>query len=277
MPALLLLLAASVAGQPRSQARPGDPPAAPTATDRLAAMKAAAGRYEFAREAGPLALAAEPAFRLGNQSTAVLEGAIFLWDDASGRPEAAAQVFLLRVPEAPAGKWIHEFTSLSTGPLAASKGGEVVWSPRGSAVEFRPVPGAPKPLAGPAQRLRQMRALAGEFKADDDLDAKSRYTALRLLTTPVARYGKAGGTPEDGALFAFAEGTDPEVFLFVEARPGKDGLEWQYACAPMSCWPLRVTHGGRIVWEVPRRYSDDRSRPFYVLDDMPEPAPAPRP
>ena len=44
---------------------------------------------------------------------------------------------------------------------------------------------------------------------------------LRLLTTPVARYGKAGGVVEDGALFAFVEGTDPEVFLFLEVREGE--------------------------------------------------------
>ncbi len=266
MTAMLLILAAAASGQ-----APGPKADAPAqAAARLSAMKAAAGGYEFAREAGPIRLQPEPAFRLGNQSNGVLEGAIFLWNDKDGRPEAAAQVFLHRDRAFPEGKWIHEFTSLSTTPMTASRKGAVRWSPDGPGVTFRGLPGAPKPAATPAQRLRQMRALAEEFKAEDDFGAEGRIVALRLLTTPVARYGKAGATPEDGALFAFVEGTDPEVFLFVEARPGKDGLEWQYACAPMSCWPLKATHKGRIVWEVPRRWPDNPSRTFFSLDDLPE-------
>ena len=265
MNALILIVAASTLGQ-----APAPKPDAPArAAARLASMKRAVASYEFAREAGPIQVQAEPAFRLGNQSNNVLDGVIFLWTDKEGRPEAAAQVFLFRDSAYPSGKWIHEFTALSAGPLTASREGLVRWSP-GPGVTFRAAPDAPKPAATPAQRIRQIRAVAEGFKADDDLGAEGRITPLRLLTTPIARYGKAGSMPEDGALFAFVEGTDPEVFLFVEARPGKDGPEWQYACAPMSCWPLRVTHKGAIVWEVPRRWSDDRSKPFFALDDLPE-------
>ncbi len=272
MTALPWILAATLLGQA--------PSPKPDATARLAAMKTAAAGYEFARDAGPIRLQPEPAFRLGNQSNNVLDGAIFLWTDRDGRPEVAAQVFLFRDQANPGGKWIHEFTTLSTAPLAASRDGAVRWSPDRPGLTFRAAPGAPRPAATPAQRLRQMRTLAEGFKAEDDLGAEGRIAALRLLTTPIARYGKGGSTPEDGALFAFVEGTDPEVFLFVEARPGKDGLEWQHACAPMSCWPLKVMHKGSIVWEVPRRWSDDRSKPFFALDGPPEagdaPAEAPR-
>jgi hypothetical protein len=111
-----------------------------------------------------------------------------------------------------------------------------------------------------------MRALAEEFKAEDDFGAGGNIVALRLLTTPVARFGKPGSTPEDGGLFAFVVGTDPEVFVFLEIRPGSNGLEWQYACAPMSCWPLKVSHKGQLVWEVPRRATDDSSKPFFCLE-----------
>lgn len=264
----LLTLAASLTGQaaPTPPAEAARNPAA----ERLALMKEMAAVYDFAREAGPLALRPDPAFRLGDQATGnVLEGAIFLWSDSAGRPEVAAQVFLLKVREKPEGIWLHEFTSLSTGTLVAGQGGSPKWSPATPGVAFRPVPGAPRPAASPAQRLRQIRALAEEFKAEDDFGAEGRFVSLRLLTTPVARYGKPGATPEDGALFAFVEGTDPEVFLFVESRPGPAGPEWQYACAPMSCWPLKVAHKGQKVWDVPRRPTDDASKPFYCRTDRP--------
>ena len=74
-----------------------------------------------------------------------------------------------------------------------------------------------------------MRAVADEFIADDDFGGGGKYHRLRMLTTPIARYGKAGGTVEDGALFAFVEGTDPEVFLLIEARAGEKGPAWHYA------------------------------------------------
>jgi hypothetical protein len=86
-----------------------------------------------------------------------------------------------------------------------------------------------------------------------------------LLPTPVARYGKAGAAVLDGALFAFVTGTDPEAFLFIEARAGRDGPEWQYAFAPMTCWELKGSHRGVQVCTAPlREGAADPSRPYYV-------------
>jgi hypothetical protein len=266
MNVMTLLLVVSILGQSPTPARDAPNPAA----ERLAVMKESVTIYEFSRDTGPIKLQPDPAFRLGNQANGVLEGAIFLWVDPVGRPEAAAQVFLHKSRENPAGIWLHEFTSLSTGQFVASQRGTPRWSPASPGVDFKPVPGAPKPATTPVQRLRQMRTLAEEFKAEDDFGSEGNIVALRLLTTPVARYGKAGGTPEDGGLFAFVVGTDPEVFLFLEVRTGSNGPEWQYACAPMSCWPLKVTHKGQLVWEVPRRSSDDPSRPFFCRTYRPD-------
>jgi hypothetical protein len=231
--------------------------------DRLTFMKDSAKIYEFTREGGPIQLRDDPVFRLGDQGGGVKDGAIFLWNDPLGRPEAAAQVFFLRLDNG-SGIWLHEFTSLSTRPFVAVERGTARWAPNEPGVSFKPIPGAPKPAVSALARLRQMRALANEFKAQDMFgDNRTTYEPLRLLTTPVARYGKAGAVPEDGTLFAFVEGTDPEVFLFIEERKGPDGPQWQFACAPMSCWALKVQHKGKPVWDVPRRQSEDPSKPFF--------------
>jgi hypothetical protein len=107
-----------------------------------------------------------------------------------------------------------------------------------------------------------LRDLAAEFRAEDDFWRRG-WNALRLLPTPISRYGKAGGTPEDGALFAFVLGTDPEAFLFIEARNGASALEWQFAFAPMTCWALKAEHKGRSVWSLPFRDSSNPFRTFF--------------
>lgn len=236
-----------------------------TPVERLEYLKVAMKSYDFSRAGDtPAAIKVQPdpVFRFGRPSVDLLDGAVFLFTDDVGRPEAAMQPFLKRSSQLPQGRWIHEFTSLSTGPIVAKRDGKPRWYPAGSGLEFRPVPDAPKPAATPAARLRQMRAVADEFHADDDFRSGG-WRALRMLTTPIARYGKVGAIPEDGALFAFVEETDPEVFLFVEVRKGPNGPEWQYGLAPMGCWAVKVKLKGREVWKLPLRSVGDPTKPLY--------------
>jgi hypothetical protein len=260
---VLPVTAGPPAAGPQDEKKPRDRDA-----ERMKIMKDSANRYVFTSggdHPSELKLRQEAAIRLGKQGDGVvLDGAIFLWEDDVGRPAAAAQIFLLKEAGRPDGQWRHEFTSLATGPFMATEGGRPRWTPMVAGVSFRPIPGAPKPAETPQLRLRQMHDLAAEFRAEDDFWGKG-WNALRLLPRPIGRYGKPGGTPEDGALFAFVLGTDPEAFLFIEARPGAkgQGLEWQYAFAPMTCWALKAERKGRVVWSIPLRNSDMPFRTFY--------------
>jgi hypothetical protein len=241
--------------------------------ERLQFMKESVRGYEMTVSGGgpgPLKLQADPAFRLGKQGAdTVVDGAIFLWTGQTGRPEAAIQAFLIKTEREPEGLWVHEFTSLAPGPLAATRQGRVAWSPVRPGLEFRPLSGAPKPGATAAQRQRQMRELAQEFKASDDFHGKG-WSELRLLAKPISQYGRHGSEVEDGALFAFVLGTDPEVFLFLEARPGRDGLGWQYAFAPMTVFAVQASHHDRPVWSLPSRDpANDPSRTFFDTTYIP--------
>ena len=270
-PAYLLILGLALLDQGSASDAPSVADGRNTPEERLTSMRDAMKIYGISRDAdgsGSLKLLEEPVFRLGRQGN-LLDGAVFLFVDEVGRPEVAIQPFLERTETHPGGKWLHEFTSLSTGPLYARRGGNTRWQPTTPGVEFRPLPDAPKPAASAAARLRQMRAIADEFVADDDFGGGGTYRRLRMLTKPIARYGKPGGTPEDGALFAFVEDLDSEVFLFVEARQGKDGLKWQYGLAPMGCWAVKAKHKGREVWSLPRRSTGDPSQPLYSYQFWP--------
>jgi hypothetical protein len=242
-----------------------------TPGERLESMRAMMKGYRLTLQddsAPPFELQEEPAFRVGRQKGNFVDGAIFLWMDDVGRPEAAMEAFLLSEDDAPDGKWIHEFTSLSTRPIAASRNGNRCWFPAVAGLEFRPVPNAPSPAATTSARYRQMSAIAANFHADDNFGDRG-WEVLRMLTKPIARYGKAGKTPEDGALFAFVEGTDPEVFLFLEVREAAGRPEWQYALASMGCWAMKVRFTGQEVWNLPRRSTGDPTWPLYNFQFWP--------
>ena len=265
----LALLASLFAAQAPGEVTPKEK------EERLALMKESVAGYEITRSddrAASIRVMPEPAFRIGKQGVGDLtDGAIFLWTDEVGRPEAAMQMFLLKSRDDPQGTWLHEFTSLSTRPIVAVDSGVTKWRPARAGLVFLKLDGAPKPATTPTQRLRQMRDLAGGFRGEDNFGDRG-WRKVRMLTTPIARYGQPGRTPEDGALFAFVEGTDPEVFLFIEARPGAGGLEWQYALAPMTCYALKVERDGREVWTLPRRDSGDPSLPFFDMRYEPRPS-----
>src|SRR5271156_2607058 len=101
---------------------------------------------------------------------------------------------------------------MPTVPLVASLGARPLWHPAGPGIRSEPIPGAPRPAATAAERLRQMRALAREFKASVDLEKGG--TELRLLSQPLFRYE----SKSDGALFAFVMATDPEALLVIDER-----------------------------------------------------------
>lgn len=256
---IVMLIAASLLGQ------------AGKADENLETMKGVASSYRFALDGGrtgPLRLGTDPSFRMGKQSADdVLDGAVFFWSGDQGRPEAVLQVFQVKNANDSGGHWVQEFISLSPGTFTSDRDGKPSWSPRRPGVEFRPVPGAPKPAENPAQRTRQMKALMQDFRVSDNFKNKG-WSELRLLPTPVARYGKPGSGVLEGALFAFALATDPEAFVFLEAREAPGGLEWQYAFAPMGCFGLKGTLKGQLAWEVPyKKDAYDPSQVYFVRLD----------
>jgi hypothetical protein len=62
----------------------------------------------------------------------------------------------------------------------------------------------------------------------------------------------------DGALFTFlcSEGTDPEVWLLIEARQEGGRTRWEYACCRFSNRDLYVQRKGKDVWSSVRSKTD---------------------
>jgi hypothetical protein len=229
--------------------------AAPSAIDkehaqRLKQMVAAAADYELWRgreDEQPLERVERPVLRWSNPVRATDDGAVFIWADKNDdkRPAAAMCIY----GSGPDGVE-HEWQSLSTEPLRATYRGATVWSPQTAGLEFHPVPGATEPAAAtPARRLAQMHGLLRDFSAT--LGNEPKQHELRVLTHPIYRYGDERAELVDGAVFAFAQGTDPEILLLLEARQ-KDGklASWSWAAARMSMVPLDLKYRGELVWSV---------------------------
>jgi hypothetical protein len=232
------------------------------AANRLKEMKRSAGRYRIEIDDGramPLTLVKEPALRWTNPLRITFDGAVFLWV-ANGRPEVAASFY--RKQERGRLREDHEFQSLAAVPLTASYEGRVIWTPQEVGVTLAPIPGAPKPAATPSARLRQMRALALEFRAETKDNTAT--TPLRLLTQPLYRYEANRADLADGALFAFVFATDPEVLLLIEARLAGDALAWHYGLARMSGRTLQAWHKDRNIWQVSQIAGGSREPYFRV-------------
>ncbi len=234
----------------------GQDAAKSTPEQRLAFAKQAAGAYRFRvsqRDTPPVTLHPEPLLRWNNQVVREDDGMLFLWTEGEkGRPLATAQFFVVETD------WHHEFQSLSLSPFEARFEQRPVdnwnWRPDGPGLEFVRADHVDAPADSAGGRLRQMKMIAERFSAAvDQNEAFQTPEQLRLLTTPVYRYSANSQGILDGALFAFVQGTNPEVLLMVEAQ-GTEPAEraWRYGFARMSSYNLRVRRGEQAVWERKR-------------------------
>lgn len=88
---------------------------------------------------------------------------------------------------------------------------------------------------------------------------------MRLLPTPLTRYGKSSAVARDGALFAFCQDTDPDVFVMLEARPSGGELKWHYAMGPLTAREAKGWCDDAPVWSKPLfAPPTDPNRPYFV-------------
>jgi len=259
-PAFRLFLMIAIASGTSSAADENPPapdPSVETARARefLTLAKEDAAEYEIHLRDNDRVLEgrAEPVLVWSNPVVGEVYGGVFLWT-LNGRPELAASIYKWYSPHT---HRTHEFQSLSTSGLTASRAGKQVWTVPEPGVEFHPVPGALRPAETAAGRLLQMRRLAGQFSAEiTERDGVVR--TLRLLTQPIYRYSGGGDEWNDGALFAYVLGTDPEVLLLLESRRDAEGnFVWQSAAARMNWLEMRVRRNGELVWDVKQLLSSE--------------------
>lgn len=167
----------------------------------------------------------------------------------NGRPDVMAQ-FSFNAPMSV----INEFHNFCGDKLVMKRGGNEMWMPAETATKWQTLNTTEKPAATPALRLVQMRRLAEKFVVEDEFGwDKKELNQLRLLPTPVHRYGQPDEETVDGAVFAYVLATDPEAVLMLECVRGDSGLSWRYGFGPMSIYALKAKLDNAVVWEIPER------------------------
>lgn len=211
-----------------------------------------------AENAQPLSY--QTVLRWANNSRGSANGATMIWIH-QGRPEAVCCIYPW------SGRLEHAFGSLSRGRVRGMLRGQLVWNPVQPGVTFQDVPGAPVVAAQPLLRKRQMSELARQFSGTmtgwkkDNSDREE----LRLLNTPLYRYESTSSQIVDGALYAFAQGTDPEILLMLEAwSPDGQSAKWQYAFARRTSGGLEAYHKQQLVWQAEKHPNAHQAHNIHI-------------
>lgn len=210
---------------------------------------------------GPLAKQVpEPILRWSNPAAGEVHGHVFLWT-LQDRPVLVGSLFKWFSPHTHSS---HEFHSLWELPLDVAYEGKQLWKTREGGIKFMPLEDAPRPAATAAQRLLQMRGFAREFAATKR-ERNDSQQQLRLLPQPIHRYATGDDGIVDGGMFVFVQGTDPEVFVLLEARSDGDSVRWYFAAARMNSVGFQLRYKDREVWRaeiMPWRDISEHSKPY---------------
>lgn len=159
----------------------------------------------------------------------------------------------------------YEFHSLSAAPLKVTmENTKVRWEPRASGVEWITLKNVPAPPATRALRLTAMRRITAEWTATG---LATEEAELRLLPQPLYRYPEMVEGPLDGAIFAFVVGTDPELFVVLEASKDRPGISdgWRISPARLTGTPLTLKRKNETLWSSPTWENFNRQQVYDFL------------
>ena len=164
-----------------------------------------------------------------------------------GQPKAAACIWM-----SSSNRLYHEFGPLCRGPLSGKLDGKEVWAFAAGSRVFKEIPEAEAPAPNRLRRLLQMKQLIRRFSATElrNRQGEAAKVELRLLAKPLYRYEKESRTVLDGALFCFADTTDPEAIVIIEAVRDGDKRSWEYAFARRTTLPVEGHLDGETVWST---------------------------
>lgn len=192
---------------------------------------------------------------LDNQQFAGRHGRVYLWT-RDGLPVVLSVIMSFQDPENTELRTVvYELNSLTSERVVAKRNEKPIWDCVDGAIEWKSglidLPVSPTR----AGRLTQMRNIARMFEAGTERNL------FRLMPQPIYRYPETVAQGLDGAIFNFAVGSDPGIYLLIEAR--KDG--WHVGTARSNVHDIEVRKDSKVIW----RFEGDSSQsifqrgPFY--------------
>jgi hypothetical protein len=226
----------------------------PEAKQRLEFMQSEMGNLEVKSEESmpkaALTFASKPLLRysdptrggVGQVPTANILLDAGVWRlGTEGRPTALVTVEIYQAPDR-SRVVSFEFLSFTESRFSLKhKTENAYWNATASALNLKELPDAPKPAPAAGARLTQMRQLVRRFAATETY--RNQPIDCRLLAQPIDRYESTANKIVDGAIFAFANGTNPELGVVFES----DGERWRYGVVRLTGAEASVTLDGREV------------------------------
>jgi hypothetical protein len=178
-------------------------------------------------------------------------GSVWAWGE-KGRPVALVKLCQQVGVQS---RWKISLTNTSGGKLRASHDSARWWRENESAVELKDIPDAHMPATDRQQRQRQLKQILLKFTGHEFWDPGNSRYELRRLERPLHTYQDEDGGVQAGALCTLANGTNPEIMLFIEARVDPKigtNARWQFLVARLAHAELYLEYGGREVFAAPR-------------------------
>lgn len=183
-----------------------------------------------------------PLLRYDDQTRGLFDAGIWRLAE-KGRPIAFVTLELYQ-SGANAEMLSYEFVSLTKDGFVMKSARGPKWSPGSTDLKLIPLTDAPAPATTSRARLAQFRQIAHRFSAREQLE--ERALECRLLPQPIDRYSDADVGTVDGTVFAFANGTNPEVGLMLECTE----KSWSYGAFRLSSAEIIVSIDGKPFFTV---------------------------
>jgi len=198
-------------------------------------------------EESPATLSKQSLLRWSNSLNGDVYGDCYLWAVES-RPVSFLSAYEVIGPQSNRNL---TFQSLCPRPLVAKVNGKIVWSPESAGIEWTElnVEGNRPRNVEAAQRF--LRTISNTFEGlISEVDDEQKLRQLRLLSQPIYKY-ETDGNSTAGALFAFADGTDPEILMLLEVGLQSES-KVRYALVRQNHRRLVVKREMETIWELPQ-------------------------
>ena len=219
----------------------------------------------------PFQLQEAPIFRWQNNISGA-DGAVFVWTHL-GRPVILAKTHVNEVRSV----YVESMAPLIAERFVMKADGKTLWSPTEPPVTRVTLSDVAAPAEGKNGRLVQMRAIARQYRFTSLWGEENPSDwELRLLPTPLHRYSSDEAKVIDGAIFGYAQGTNPETVVMVEAVSTDDGPVWQAVPSRLTGYAVKAWLNDSLVFDLPKATNTPAPAPFRHHWERLSPYPLPK-
>lgn len=177
-------------------------------------------------------------------------GTIWAWGE-KGRPLMVNEIYYQPSANTGLDTWVTANYNSSEKKLRANLDGRTWWREHDSGFKLKDLPNGPQPATSTTARQRQIKSLAAKFTAHEFWDPDNSRFELRLIERPLLTYSDPDKGLLDGALFTFANGTNPEILLYLEVHAdptGKTSGKFRFGVGRLAHAELHLAFEGTEVF-----------------------------